>query len=103
VPGCGDPLYDPANRLLIASPVFSPQEFEERRHRLLMLLESQEVHAVVLFASKVEAGYVRYYSSYESQLGIQDCSFLVVTPGFRREWPWNQCVLGRTFRLTRSQ
>jgi hypothetical protein len=66
--------------------VFSPQEFQERRRRLLMLLESQEIDAVVLFASNVEAGYVLYYSGYESQLGIQDCLFLVVTPGFSREW-----------------
>src|ERR1051325_3873830 len=66
--------------------MFSRQEFEQRRQRLLPLMESEALDAVVLFASKVEAGYVRYYTGYESQLGIQDCSFLVVTPGFDREW-----------------
>jgi Xaa-Pro aminopeptidase len=66
--------------------VFSRPELEKRRSRLLQRMESEALDAIVLFANKVEAGYVRYYAGYESQLAIQDCSFLVVTPGFGREW-----------------
>ena len=65
--------------------MFSREEYEERRHRLLRLMEVEGLDALVLFASKVESGYVRYYTGYESQLGIQDCSLWVVVPGSGRE------------------
>jgi Xaa-Pro aminopeptidase len=65
--------------------MFSREEYEERRHRLLRLMEVEGLDALVLSASKVESGYVRYYTGYESQLGIQDCSLWVVVPGSSRE------------------
>ena len=52
---------------------------------MLRLMEVEGLDALVLFASKVESGYVRYYTGYESQLGIQDCSLWVVVPGSGRE------------------
>src|SRR6266704_1210645 len=61
--------------------MFSHEEYQQRRRRLLKLMEVEGLDALVLFASKVESGYVRYYTGYESQLGIQDYSLWVVAPG----------------------
>src|SRR5580698_2677258 len=57
----------------------SESEYESRRSRLLNMMEAANLDAVVLYASKPESGYVRYYSGFESDLGIMDCSFLLVT------------------------
>jgi Xaa-Pro aminopeptidase len=66
--------------------MFTREEYAGRRQRLLAWMASEKLDVLVIFASKIDAGYVRYYSSYESQLGILDCSFLIVTPGTGREW-----------------
>ena len=64
----------------------SENEYESRRSRLLERMEAENLDAVVLYASKPESGYVRYYSGFESDLGILDCSFLVVTTARGGSW-----------------
>ena len=64
----------------------SENEYESRRSRLLDMMDTENLDAVVLYASKPESGYVRYYSGFESNLGIMDCSFLVVTPSQGGSW-----------------
>jgi len=66
--------------------MFTREEYERRRQRLLVKMETEGLDALVIFAGKVDAGHVRYYAGYESQLGILDCSFLVVTPRVGRAW-----------------
>src|SRR5271165_1104288 len=64
----------------------SENEYESRRSRLLDMMEAENLDAAILYASKPESGYVRYYSGFESDLGIMDCSFLVVTPARGGSW-----------------
>jgi Xaa-Pro aminopeptidase len=66
--------------------MFPPEEHELRRKRLLEAMAAEKLDALILYAAKSESGYVRYYTGFESQLGIMDCSFLAVTPGYRSEW-----------------
>lgn len=66
--------------------MFSRDEYESRRRRLLQMMETEKLDAVILYASKPESGYVRYYTGFESNLAIMDCSFLAVTPGRAVEW-----------------
>src|SRR5215470_6275691 len=65
--------------------MFSSEEYEARKSRLVNLIQTEGLDAVVLFASKVESGFVRYYTGYESELGIQDCSVWVFAPGSAHE------------------
>jgi hypothetical protein len=66
--------------------IISNREYESRRTRLLEMMQIESLDAVVIYASKPESGYVRYYSGFESALGIMDCSFLVITPGRGGAW-----------------
>src|SRR5438309_1146702 len=66
--------------------MFTRDEYEERRQRLLAEMEREGLDVLIAFSSKLEGGHVRYFTGYESQLGILDCSFLVVSPGFGQEW-----------------
>jgi Xaa-Pro aminopeptidase len=61
--------------------IFSETEYQSRRRCLLEMMEREEVDALIIYSSKPESGYVRYYCGFESNLGIMDCSFLVVVPG----------------------
>lgn len=85
-PLSGKMIKLPADNRWRFLPLFSRQELEARRGRLVQRMEAESLDVIVLVANKVEAGYVRYYTGYESQLAIQDCTFLVVTPGVGREW-----------------
>ncbi|HWQ56335.1 MAG TPA: Xaa-Pro peptidase family protein [Bryobacteraceae bacterium] len=57
--------------------MFSREEFENRCSRLLASMASERLDALVIFSGKPDTGYVRYYTGYEPQLGIQDCCFLL--------------------------
>lgn len=69
-----------------AMTTISESEYASRRIRLLETMQIENLDAVVLYASKPESGFVRYYSGFESSLGIMDCSFLVVTPESGGTW-----------------
>ena len=66
--------------------MFSSDEYISRRSRLLARMQDEKLDALVIFASKIASGHVRYYAGYESQLGILDCSCLIVIPGAKHEW-----------------
>jgi Xaa-Pro aminopeptidase len=58
---------------------FCKIEYQTRRERLFQLLKSHNLDGLVLYASKPESGWVRYYSGFEPSLGIMDCAFLCVS------------------------
>ena len=66
--------------------MFTHAEYGARRARLLERMEAGRLDSLVLYSSKPESGYVRYYAGYESQLAIMDCCYLAVTPGHGAEW-----------------
>ena len=66
--------------------MFSAQEFEGRRARLLTAMDVERLDALLIYAAKPESGYVRYYAGWEPELAIFDCALLAVTPGYDHEW-----------------
>jgi Xaa-Pro aminopeptidase len=66
--------------------MFAAQEFDARRSRLLQTMQAERLDTLLIYSAKPESGYVRYYTGWESELGIYDCSLLAVTPGYGNEW-----------------
>jgi Xaa-Pro aminopeptidase len=66
--------------------IFSEAEYESRRQRLLKEMEKNNLEVLVIYSGKPESGYVRYYCGFESNLGIMDCSFLVIVPDRQQVW-----------------
>lgn len=66
--------------------MFSKPEFNSRRERLLRSMEVERLDVLLIYSSKPESGYVRYYTGWESELGIFDCSLLIVAPTEKNPW-----------------
>ncbi len=71
---------------LVCCHMFTVEELTARRFRLLQMMETERLDALFIYAAKPESGFVRYYTGWESELAIFDCSLLVVTPGRGNEW-----------------
>ena len=65
-----------------ASPAHSPfsnDEYEVRVQKALRMMETERLDALLCYASKIMPGNVRYFTGYETRLGIHDASFFLIT------------------------
>ena len=72
-----------------ASPAdspFSSDEYEVRVQKALRMMETERLDALLCYASKIMPGNVRYFTGYETRLGIHDASFFLITPGTSPEF-----------------
>lgn len=70
----------------IATNPFSREEYEVRVRKALALIQTGKLDGLLCFSSKVIPGNVRYFTGYETRLGIHDVAFFLMAPGSQRAY-----------------
>jgi Xaa-Pro aminopeptidase len=78
------------------------REFQDRLHRVKVLMERERYDALIAYASRIQYGMVRYLTGYEPWVAPEEWAFAMVTPGYGSEIsllsnsPWDFWEFNRT-------
>lgn len=65
---------------------FSSVEYELRARKALGFIQAERLDALLCYSSKIIPGNVRYFTGYETRLGIHDVAFFLMVPGSKRAY-----------------